>query len=129
MTSEVTDTYAYLENPAPPYGTIVVANRKKGGVDASVAFNAASVDCPDACRILVRTDDTVPRFFEVSEVANQMYFRDSAGFIEYIQNAKRVRVQFRFKNTPHNQFKGEIISTFHSETALVIKPLRQGVGQ
>ena len=129
MTSEVTDTFASLENPSPPYGTVIVANRKEGGIDASVAFNAAHVDCPKTCRILVRADDTVPRAFYVSNSANQMYFRDSVAFIEYIRNAKRVRVQFRFENIPHNQFKGEVVSTFYAEAPLVIHPLRKGVGQ
>lgn len=129
MTSEVTDTFAHLDNPSAPYGTIVVANRKDGGVDASVAFNAASVDCPETCRILVRADDTAPKAFDVENSANQLFFRDSATFIDYIRNAKRVRVQFRFKNIPHNQFKGEVVSTFYAESPLVIHPLRKGVGQ
>lgn len=129
MTSEVTDTFAFLKNPDPPYGDIIVANRKEGGIDASVAFNAAHVDCPKTCRILVRADDTVPRAFDVTNTANQMYFRDSMAFIEYIRAAKRVRVQFRFENTPHNQYKGEVVSTFYAEAPLVIHPLRKGVGQ
>lgn len=129
MTSEVTDTFARLENPSPPYGRIIVANRKEGGVDASVAFNAAHVDCPKTCRILVRADDAVPRAFDVTNSVNQMYFRDSAAFIEYIRDAKRVRVQFRFENIPHNQFKGEVVSTFYAEAPLVIHPLRKSAGQ
>jgi hypothetical protein len=129
MTSEVTDTFARLKNPSPPYGTIVVANRKEGGIDASVAFNAASVDCPKACQILVRADDTAPRMFGVASVGNHLYFRDSAAFIDYIRNAKRIRFQFRFENVPHNQFKGEVVSTFNADASLVVHPLRKGVGQ
>lgn len=129
MTSEVTDTFAYLKNPSPPYGDIIVANRKEGGIDASVAFNAATVDCPKTCRILVRADETAPRAFDVTTVANQMYFRDSLAFVEYIRNAKRVRVQFRFKSNPDNPFKGEVVSTFYAEAPLVIYSLRPGVGQ
>jgi hypothetical protein len=129
MTSEVTDTFAYLENPIPPYGTIIVANRKEGGIDASLAFNAASVDCSKACQILVRAHDTAPQTFGVTNSVNQLYFRDSAGFSEYIRNAKRVRVQFRFENLPHNQFKGEVVSTFYADAPLVVHPLRKGVAQ
>jgi hypothetical protein len=129
MTSEVTDTFARLENPSPPYGAIIVANRKEGGIDASVAFSAARVDCPKACQILVRADDTAPQTFGVTNSVNQLYFRDSAAFIEYIRNAKRVRLQFRFENLPHNQFKGEVVSTFYADAPLVVHPLRKGVAQ
>lgn len=129
MTSEVTDTFAFLKNPSPPYGTIIVANRKDGGIDASVDFSAASVDCPKTCRILVRADESAPRTFDVSGGRNNMEFLDPFAFIEYIRDAKRVRVQFRFENTPHNQFKGEVVSTFYAEAPLVIHPLRKGVGQ
>ena len=128
MTSEVTDTFASLENPSPPYGEIIVRNTKEGGIDASVFFRGASVDCPKTCRILVRADDTPPRAFDVTHSANLMDFRDSAAFIEYIRNAKRVRVQFRDK-VSGNQFKGEVVFTFYADAPLVIHPLRKGVGQ
>jgi hypothetical protein len=128
MTGEVTDTFAHLENPSAPYGKIIVANRKDGGVDVGIR-TAAYIECPKTCKILVRADDTVARTFDVTSSADWMYFRDAMAFIEYIRNAKRVRIQYRFQNNPHNQFKGEVISTFNADAPLVIQPLRKGVGQ
>lgn len=129
MTSEVTDTFARLENPNAPYGAIIVANRKDGGIDAGVVFNAASVDCPKICRILVRADEAPPKQFDVQNASNKLFFRDPAAFIDYIRTARRVRVQVRFQNEPQNRFKGEMVATFLAESPLVVHPLRRGVGQ
>lgn len=124
MTGEVTDTFAHLSGQ----GVIVVANRKEGGIDAHVRV-AGYVDCPKFCRILVRADETAPREFDATGVASELQIRDPAAFVDYIRNAKRVRVQSRFANVPGNEVKGEVVSTFYSDAPLVIHPLRKAVGQ
>jgi len=129
MTDEVTDTFANLRNPTPPYGDIIVANRKVGGIDASLAFNAASVDCPERCSILVRVDSSAPRTFAVKNSVNQLYMDRPLDFMNFIKEAKRIRVQFKFERVEGNQFRGEVVSTFYVEEPLTVRPLTKGVGQ
>ena len=129
MTDEVTQTVARLENPTRPWGTIVVVNRKESGVDASFAFYAGVLDCPKSCSFLVRADDSPARSFEVSyggSGGDNAYVKDPRAFIDYVRNAKRILVQFRFVPDPEAKVRGQVIAEFNTDIPLTIRPLTPG---
>lgn len=128
MTDEVSNTYATLENPKPPYGTIIIANRKNSGVDASLAFSFGMVDCGDpGCRVLVRVDDAAPVLFDVRNSVGQLYLENSTKFVAFIRSAKTIRIQFKFLAVEGSSARGEQFATFTADLPLLIRPLQKGL--
>ena len=128
MTDEVSNTYATLDNPELPYGTIIIANRKKTGVDASFSFGSGMVDCGDPrCSVLVRVDEAAPVWFHVRNSVGQLYLEDSTKFVAFIRNARKIRVQFKLLPVEGLSARGEQIATFNAEMPLSIKPLQKGL--
>lgn len=133
MTDEIKATRATLENEAPPYGTIHVYNKKNRGVSVFLSFGG-ELDCPESCSILLRVDESPPR----SLAMRYTYYGPSSGlslvpedelaFIEFIKNAKRIRMELRYTDSKYNRFKGKWIADFRAKKPLEIRPLRSGVG-
>ncbi|WP_295639760.1 hypothetical protein [uncultured Methylibium sp.] len=133
MTGEVTETTAMFQSRDAPYMQLVIRNSKDDGLQA-YAFPDGEVNCPGACQLLVRADDAAPKSFAVTvrrfEFGSyRLDFADVPALIQYVRNAKRVRVQLRYLDIPKNREKGEVVWTVNPKTPLVIHPLRKAVGQ
>lgn len=134
MTDEVYNTYARVENPNFPYGSILVATRKKTGTEIRFHFRS-HIDCPMlSCVLLVRFDDDPPLWIKVKQYSDQFPYEvtmvDPNQFIQPARKAKRIRLQAKFKKM-HESFNidwwGEQVMEFKTPQPLEMQPLVGGV--